>query len=235
MKVSPSARRWIAAGVRHELLLRALPALRHDLVAPVTPMRMSLLLLKRQLAAPAPDAAACAQRAAQIDAQLGEVVDGVRALRDWELANDGTALSRAALVRQCLALMRPAFDLHAIALEVDAALEVDFTAERAAGTGDARVWRGATAAQRYLLLGCLGHLQDTAIDVGAIHIAPERDTALQLRARRRSGDSPAPGLAQQRARRRLAIDAASLQSLADDLGLAITIERDAVRLDLRGA
>ena len=40
MKASPGARSWIAAGVRHELLTRALPALRHDMAAPVSVMRM---------------------------------------------------------------------------------------------------------------------------------------------------------------------------------------------------
>ena len=43
MKASPGARSWIAAGVRHELLTRALPALRHDMAAPVSVMRMGSL------------------------------------------------------------------------------------------------------------------------------------------------------------------------------------------------
>ena len=51
MKASPGARSWMAAGVRHELLTRALPALRHDMAAPVSVIRMGILLLKRQVTA----------------------------------------------------------------------------------------------------------------------------------------------------------------------------------------
>ncbi|RYY51946.1 MAG: hypothetical protein EOO24_66005, partial [Comamonadaceae bacterium] len=59
MKASPGARSWIAAGVRHELLTRALPALRHDMAAPISVIRMGLLMLKRQVAAPQIDPATC--------------------------------------------------------------------------------------------------------------------------------------------------------------------------------
>jgi hypothetical protein len=62
MKASPSARSWIAAGVRHELLTRALPALRHDMAAPVSVIRMALLMLKRQVGAATIDAVACEER-----------------------------------------------------------------------------------------------------------------------------------------------------------------------------
>ena len=135
MKASPSARSWIAAGVRHELLMRALPALRHDMAAPVSLIRMSLLMLRRQVAASPPDPAACEQRVAQVDEQVGSLVQSVRALRDWELATDDGGLTRAGLVRQCAALMRAAFDLSGVALDVDAAFD--------APDADAPSWSGA--------------------------------------------------------------------------------------------
>ena len=94
MKASPGARSWIAAGVRHELLTRALPALRHDMAAPVSVIRMALLMLKRQIGAPAIEATACEERVALIDNQVSELVEGIRSLRDWELAtvDDGICL-----------------------------------------------------------------------------------------------------------------------------------------------
>jgi len=224
MKASPGARSWIAAGVRHELLMRALPALRHDMAAPVSLIRMNLLMLRRQVAATPPDAAACEQRVAQVDAQVGTLVDSVRALRDWELATDHGGLTRAALVTQCAALMRAAFALNGIALETDPAFD-----EPAA---DAARWPGA-AALRYLLLGALCHLHDSVPGVGLIRIAPGGDAGLRVRAQPQPRDAPRPDMQPHRAPRRLAIDALSLQSLADDLGHGVTIEADAVQLDLR--
>lgn len=70
MKTSPGARSWIAAGVRHELLTRALPALRHDMAAPVSVIRMALLMLKRQVGADPFDLAACEERVGLIDTQV---------------------------------------------------------------------------------------------------------------------------------------------------------------------
>lgn len=78
MKASPGARSWIAAGVRHELLTRALPALRHDMAAPVSVIRMALLMLKRQIGAPVIDAPVCEERVALIDNQVSELVEGIR-------------------------------------------------------------------------------------------------------------------------------------------------------------
>lgn len=94
MKTSPGARSWIAAGVRHELLTRALPALRHDMAAPVSVIRMALLMLKRQLAAETIDRAASEERMGLVDGQVSELVEGIRSLRDWELATTDAA-SRA--------------------------------------------------------------------------------------------------------------------------------------------
>jgi len=78
MKSSPSARSWIAAGVRHELLTRALPALRHDMAAPVSVIRMALLMLKRQISAPTVDTTACEERVGLIDTQVSELVEAIR-------------------------------------------------------------------------------------------------------------------------------------------------------------
>ncbi|XXQ52652.1 hypothetical protein ACA040_001301 [Xenophilus aerolatus] len=224
MKASPSARSWIAAGVRHELLMRAMPALRHDMASPVSLIRMSLLMLRRQVAANPPDVAACEQRVGQVDEQLGMLIGSMRALRDWELGIDDDGVTRAGLVRQCTGLMRAAFDLNGIALELDEGFDAD--------EDGAPTWRDAPAL-RYLLLGALCHLQDSVAEIGLVRVSPEGDAGVVVRAESRPADGGRPEMVPHRAPRSLAIDAVSLQSLADDLGHALRIERDAVHLDLR--
>lgn len=226
MKASPGARSWMAAGVRHELLTRALPALRHDMSAPVSVMRMGLLMLKRQVASPTIDAEACEARVALIDSQIGELVSAVRSLRDWELATDDEGITRRGLVVQCVGLMRAAFDLHGVRLHVDESL----TAEETPGATAAPWPSGASL--RYLMLGALGYLHDTAPDVGGIMVEPDGDAALVLRAVAGAPDAADPLAGAHRAPRKLAIDAIALQSLGEDLGYALTIERDRVRLPL---
>lgn len=225
MKASPGARSWIAAGVRHELLTRALPALRHDMAAPVSVIRMALLMLKRQVAAPQMDAASVEQRVALIDNQIGELVTGVRSLRDWELAIDDEGITRSALVATCTGLMRAAFDLNGVTIEVDPSLDV------AASPPDEPRWPNG-AALRYLFLGALAHLHDTGDDVGNIAVSADGANALQLTASIRPPERADRIADAHRAPRALAIDAIALQSLADDLGYAVTVAPDTVRLVL---
>ncbi|MGJ7542817.1 hypothetical protein [Variovorax sp. LT1R16] len=226
MKASPGARSWIAAGVRHELLIRALPALRHDMTGPVSVMRMGLLMLRRQVAAPVIDPATLEQRAALIDSQIAELVNAVRSLRDWELAVDDEGITRHALVAQGVGLMRAAFELQGIHLQVDASLQTQHANEPKWPSG---------AALRYLFLGALGYLHDTPTDVGAVTVSADGDDALWLRVTAGAADGVDVMAGAHRAPRMLAIDGIALQSLADDLGYALTIERDAVRLALAAA
>src|SRR5437899_8911387 len=123
MKASPSARSWMAAGVRHELLTRALPALRHEMAAPVSVIRMSALLLKRQMsgatdADASADVSAWAERVALVEEQVAALALGVHALRDWELSTDDEGITRSNLVARCTALMRVAFELRGIQIHV---------------------------------------------------------------------------------------------------------------------
>lgn len=218
MKASPAARSWIAAGVRHELLTRVLPALRHDLAGPVSVMRMGALMLKRQVAAPSIDPHACSERVALIDDQIGQLIEGVRSLRDWELATTDEGTTRSALVEQCVALLRPAFSLHQLRLEVGAGL--------AARDGEAH-WPRA-AALRYLLLCGLSYLHDASPTGGSIAIEADGADALVLRSAARAGNAALEedSTKVHRAPRRLAIDAVALQSLADDLGYEVTVSED---------
>lgn len=224
MKASPGARSWIAAGVRHELLTRALPALRHDMVAPVSVIRMALLMLKRQVSAPSVDAAACTERVALIEGQIAEVASGIRSLRDWELAAPGDGMTRRALVAECASLMRAAFDMQGITLKTDPALVAGESVD-----ADEVRWQ-ATAALRYLLLGALGYLQDSDESVGLITISPDGTDGVLLHAEPGEASRPgSSGMELHRAPRALAIDAVALQCLADDLGYTLTVGRDSVR------
>ena len=222
MKASPGARSWIAAGVRHELLTRALPALRHDMAAPTSVIRMALMMLKRQVGATPIDASACEERVALIDSQLLELVQAIRSLRDWELATTDDGITRSALVAQCVSLMRSAFDLHGVLLDADAMPEPQDDEQR---------WPAA-AALRYLFLGALGYLHDGEAEPGTIRVEPDGADALRLVALPREPGGANPVLDAHRAPRALAIDAIALQSLAEDMGYAIALERDSVRFSL---
>jgi len=229
MKASPAARSWIAAGVRYELLTRVLPALRHDMVGPVSVMRMGVLMLKRQVDAPQIDTQACRERVALIDAQVAELLDGVRLLRNWELADTDDGIARSELVHMCVELLRPAFSLQGVQLEVDAALE-----QPAADAGPR--WPRA-AALRYLLLCGLNYLHDACTDECTIRIEPDGESALLLRTVPGVAVAGQPGMPESAvvhcAPRRLAIDAVALQSLADDLGYEVQASgEESVRLSL---
>lgn len=225
MKSSPSARSWIAAGVRHELLMRSLPALRHEMAGPVSLLRMTLLMLKRHAGANPVDGAACLQRVDQASDQLALLVDSVRALRDWELATSDEGLARGELVRQCAGLMRAAFDLNGLSLEVDERLDVADESEPRWPDG---------AALRYLLLGALGHLHDQSDQPVLVRIVPGDEAHLvRVCVMPKPEQREEAELMPHRAPRSLAIDAVCLQSLADDLGRTITIGRDEVVLSLK--
>ncbi|WP_295528847.1 hypothetical protein [uncultured Pseudacidovorax sp.] len=227
MKASPSARSWIAAGVRHELLMRALPALRHEMAGPVSLLRMTLLMLKRQAGADPVDGSACVQRVDQASDQLAMLVDSVRALRDWELATTDEGLARSELVRQCAGLMRAAFDLNGLSLEIDERIDTDAQNEERWPDG---------AALRYLLLGALGHLHDQTEEPVLVRIEPGDEPHLvRVRVAPKPDGREDAELMQHRAPRSLAIDAVCLQNLADDLGRTITIGRDEVVLSLKAA
>lgn len=227
MKASPGARSWIAAGVRHELLIRSLPALRHHMLAPVSVARMALLLLRRQVAAPQPDAAACAERIDVVDAQVSSLVEGIRSLRDWELAMQGDPLDRATLVAQCVGLLRTPLEMAGVALEIDPALQPP-------NPGGPQF--GGAPALRYLLLGAICHLQDSTPGLQALRVEADGDDRLCVRARAggeaRGGNVPLPEAEPLRAPRRLAIDAVALLTLGEDLGYSVVIEPDAVRFAL---
>jgi hypothetical protein len=198
------------------------------MAAPVSVIRMALLMLKRQVSTPEIDAAACEERVALIEDQVSELVKGVRSLRDWELATADDGITRSALVAQCVGLMRVAFDQHGVVLDVDRAL----VKEEAQPGDDSEALLPAAAALRYLLLGALGYLHDGSPGAGAIRLEADGESALRLEAMPRALSEAHGELGAHRAPRALAIDAIALQSLAEDLGYEILLKRDVVCLAL---
>ena len=239
---TPAAARWVAAGVRHEVLLRVLPAVRHDLAAPLSVMRMTLLLLQRQQRAASGDADADATRRAErlatLQEQLGVLAGNLGLLRGWEAAGAGAAggggsTTRAALVERCVALLQPLADLQGLSIEVDPALRPPVQADGAGhGPHAAPQWPGATAL-RYLVLASLCHLLDRRPAPGAVRIVAHGTDALRLLATARAaGDDIWPPAEAVLPPERLRIDAAALRCLADDLGRGLELTEDTVRLSL---
>jgi hypothetical protein len=221
MKATPGARSWMAAGVRHELLTRVFPALRHDLASPVSVIRMAMLMFKRLATVKPADTAAWEERVALVESQVGALATGVRSLRDWELAVTDEGVTRSALVAQCTGLMRAAFELNGIRLHIGEGLAPD--------EGEQRFPAGA--ALRYMCLGALSYLQDGAPKLSAVRIEPEGRDAVRFQATRGASDLSQPA-DPHRAPRKLAIDAVALQLLAEDLGYFVALDGDTVRLSL---
>jgi len=228
-----ATKRWMAAGVRHEVLLRALPTLRHDMAAPVSILRMATLLLRHQLVATPIDAAACGQRVSVLDQQMSALIDGIRLLRGWEHGGEAgldaarDVVTTQALVARCVSLLRPVFDLRGISIDLDPSLDESASPNAEHPTP----WPNAFAL-RYLMLASLCHLHDAHADVGTVHIAPYGADSLSLRVTPRATDARPPMAGLIPIEGHMDIDAAALQCLADDLGYAVAVAGDGVRLCL---
>lgn len=223
---SKLASHWCAAGIRHAVLLRVLPALRHDLATPISVVRMTALVLQRKLAAPPIDVDYCTQRVQALDQQTDALSDVLRLLLGWSVGAGDSDVSRSALVQGCVKLLRPMWATRGMLIEVDAALQPP---DPAMATAAAELrWPGEVAL-RYLLLGALCHLQDTAAGAAQIHILPQGSDALRLqRLARASGNAAWHGIAGLGAEQPIAIDAAALECLAADLGYRVQIGTDDV-------
>ncbi|WP_198972140.1 hypothetical protein [Xylophilus sp. ASV27] len=209
-----NAQAWQAAGVRHELLMRVLPVLRHDMAGPLSVARMGNTVLKRYLMAQPLDTAQCQTRIAQNDEQLGQLVSAIRALNRWDVES-GERAAPAALWSMALDIARPALEMHGLRLQP----------EGAAPPAD---WPELVPARAlYAALGALNYLQDGATAPSAISIQPSGD-GLLLQA------SPTPDPSPEEPRpsgaRPLRIDAASLACLAEDLEWPVEIREASVLL-----
>lgn len=233
-----SRERWHAAGVRHAVLLRALPALRHDVAAPISVLQMTTSLLQRKLAREPFDADYCAQRVAVFDQQIDALKDALRWLFDWGIGVPDIPVTRTELVQRCVGLLQPLWALEGVAIEMDPVLRqpVGEGAGSPAGTRAGDLPWPRQAALRYLLLAALCYVYDQHNDLVAVRVVPDRHDALQLHGvRRQGGESaalPSSCLAESQQQTPVCIDAAALACLAADLGYLVRFNQDGVWLQL---
>ena len=198
--VTGTSAAWLGAGVRHELFMRVLPALRHDMAGPLSVARMGNAVLKRYLAATPIDAAVCLKRMEQTDEQLNELLVSIRTLARWDVESADRVSPSPALFAT-LHLARPMLDLNGVVLDTT---EIDAPSS----------WPSVQPARAlFMVLGALSYLQDTATGPSRITLSSEGDF---LTARSDAMAATLPG-DHQPTKRHMQIDAQCLQWLSDDL------------------
>lgn len=205
---------WMAAGVRHELLMRVLPSVRHDMAGPLSVARMGNTVLRRYLSADPFDADKSLKRLDQTDEQFNQLLAAIRSLSRWDTEN-GDRLDADAALAAGWAIGRPVLDLHGLVLEVP---------DVAAPAGWPPMHPGRAL---YGVLAALSYLQDTANGPAAISVHVEGDAVL-LQATPRGEALPED---QRPAARPLRIDAALLACLAQDLEWPMVVTEGSVRLE----
>ena len=191
---------WLGAGVRHELFMRVLPALRHDMAGPLSVARMGNAVLKRYLAATPIDPTICLKRMEQTDEQLNELLVSIRTLARWDVESADRVSPSPALFAT-LHLARPMLDLNGVVLDTS---EIEAPAS----------WPSVQPARAlFMVLGALSYLQDTAAGPSRITLSSEGDL---LTARSEALAATLPG-DHQPAKRHMQIGSQCLQWLSDDM------------------
>lgn len=238
-RVPVSAAHWHAAGVRHAVLLRVLPALRHDVATPISVMRLTASVLQRKLAHEPVDAAYCSQRVETLDQQISVLNDALRWLLDWGAGASDSPVTRAQLAFGCVGLLQPLWALEGVMINLDPALQpLPAAAVPSIGSVDPRatevIW-SRQSALRYLLLAALCYVHDSGSGPVRIRVVPDRHDALQLHGTlRNAGDLYVdPSTCQAEPQQPpVCIDAAALACLAADLGYLVRFNHDGVWLQL---
>jgi hypothetical protein len=207
---------WIAAGVRHELMMRVLPALRHDMAGPLSVARMGNTVLRRYLSADPFNPELSLKRLSQTEEQLNGLVVLIRGLGRWDVHATERAAAPA-LLDQALLLMRPLLDTQNLQIAEGDSLP------------DLADWPSVAPPRLlYLVIGALIHLQESAEGAGGLvrmQRADDGGLRLRLEPAAAAGDQefPAPVMTSGMGPRPLRIDAQALQCLAIDLGAEIGI------------
>lgn len=198
-----SEARWRAAGVRHEILLRMWPLQQHDILGPLSVMRLSLAILQRRVAVPVPDGVALGLKVGELGVQMDELLAALASLRCW----DGSPGDSAEVVRAlplCLALAGHVLGLRGHRLEAPAV---------ASGSDPVRV-----PDFTYAVLGLLLHAVDRHTTAQIFHLAHQPGQLRLWTEPLPPRGVPAPLPVPPRPR----LDARALQWLVDDLGWTVT-------------
>ncbi len=199
--------------MRHELFMRVLPALRHDMAGPLSVARMGNAVLKRYLVAQPFDPAQSLRRVEQTDEQLNQLLASIRTLARWD-HEGGDTIDATEALQAALHLARPMLDLHGVVIDTtDVQAPASWTTVR-------------SARALYMVLGALSCLQDASSGPTAISLAVDGDGVL-LQATSTGTASPDD---HRPAERVLKLDAEALQWLSADLQWPVEIRAGAVRL-----
>lgn len=113
---------WVSAGVCHEVLLRTLPSLRHDMAGILSVARMDLALLKRWVgklvaAQGGDDAAVAGERVQRVDQQFSTLLQSLQALQAWGAEEVSDTPDAHDLLDACLGWIRPVLMLAKVSTE----------------------------------------------------------------------------------------------------------------------
>lgn len=217
----------IDAGLRHAILMRAIPVLRHDVAGPLSVMRMGSMLLKKRLAKGDMTPEQAVERVEQIEEQLGEIARHIRRLRLWDLQINDRHTVRA-LVTEAVELARPALMVRGTELEP---LPADLPG-----------WDDTTQVPHTLLYVVLAAIYFLAEQTGPvparITVEPAGDFSVRVQAHGTStaaqlmGDAaPQAGVSTEPP----AIDMAALLQLAQPLGVQVQASGSDITVTLPGA
>lgn len=217
----PNARLWMAAGVQHAVLMRALPAMRHDLASPLSVMRMGMTVLKRRLV-PGNDTPAeqAVERVEQLEGQLTILGEHVRRLRNWDVQISDRQPARATLL-EAVELARPLLALRGVFIQP--------LADAQPGDSELPVPHHTLL---YITLAAIYHLAESAEEPPAeIHVSPTPG-GIRIAAQGSVSPDALPPLVPAGAQNTLPIDAAALQCLADCLNMPVEAVQGQVDITL---
>ncbi|WP_313295479.1 hypothetical protein [Diaphorobacter sp.] len=109
---------WLAAGVQHAVLLRTMPALRHELAGSVSVQRMALAILKRKMQSSGDtmETHDVQSRVQSLESSVGELSANLRRLRYWDKQPRET-LAPQTLMQEVWGMVHPFLALRNIAME----------------------------------------------------------------------------------------------------------------------
>jgi hypothetical protein len=219
MNATPSP--WIAAGVCHEILLRTLPSLRHDMAGILSVARMDLALLKRWMAKlstqPLDDVGAAAERLQRVDEQFATLLRALQALQGWGNEEAGATPSADDLLEACLAWVRPVLMLAKVGTE------------RTPRRDGATPLPVSPSAFKYLCLGAVWYWVDTRPALAGLTMDLQAPGCLRVQATDHPG-GPLTSAGRAPEPVTQPIDAAALTAVAQHVGWTLDLAQSSLTL-----
>lgn len=212
---------WIAAGVCHEILLRTLPSLRHDMAGILSVARMDLALLKRGMAKLSTqshdDASGAAERLQRVDEQFGALLRSLQALQGWGSEEVAATPSAEDLLEACLAWVRPVLMLAKVSTEC------------APPRDGAALLPVSPSAFKYLCLGAVWYWVDTRPALARLTMDLQAPGCLRVQAIDHLG-GPLTGAGRAPEPVAQPIDASALAAVAQHVGWTLDLAQSSLTL-----